>query len=354
MIHFQSRTLVWYAGLPSWTRADKLPELSEAFASPEPPPLPGTVPPPLPKVACAAPHAVRSPRVNFSRKRCYIVGAIVIACIVIAVGVIFILPQYISKSYAKKGDQLLESRRYGEAIACYQKAVDLKPDAEVYSNMGFACLKLKRYDESVACYRKSTDIDSGNAESYSRMGGACMLLEKYDEALIYYQKAVAINPNDADTYHEMGRLYGILGNTYNNLDMYGQSMPCYRRAAELGHKRALALFGMFGDKPIDVVSRPRLDVKSLSECLENPVFSNRLKSLVGEDRYEFIEACQVHVSERGNNRVYFSGCIPHDCGRNCNIIYNIETNVLKVVINDDDLEFCSEDGQYEDILDYYR
>jgi uncharacterized membrane protein YhaH (DUF805 family) len=49
---FIPESLVWYAGLPSWTRADTLPELSEVFVT--------AVPPPLPEVPPALPHAVGS------------------------------------------------------------------------------------------------------------------------------------------------------------------------------------------------------------------------------------------------------------------------------------------------------
>jgi hypothetical protein len=73
-------TLVWHAGLPSWTRADELPELSEFFVSSEPPPLP--------KVA-GAPHAVRSPRVKSGIKRCYLFVGIALVSVLLLSGLFY-------------------------------------------------------------------------------------------------------------------------------------------------------------------------------------------------------------------------------------------------------------------------
>jgi hypothetical protein len=80
---------VWYAGLPSWVRASELPELSDVFASPEPPPLPGAAPPPLPKVARATPRAVRSPRVKSGIKRSYLFGGIAVISVLLLSAIVY-------------------------------------------------------------------------------------------------------------------------------------------------------------------------------------------------------------------------------------------------------------------------
>jgi hypothetical protein len=111
--------------------------------------------------------------------------------------------------------------------------------------------------------------------------------------------------------------------------------------------------------------RPRLDFlfeegaenRRCSDHVKNPAFANRLKSLVGKDRYEFITDCQVESGITIENvRVYLHGFIPHNSMYNYDIMYNIETNVMKVSINgyDDKRKLYSEDGLYDDIPEHWN
>ena len=54
---------------------------------------------------------------------------------------------------------LHELKRYDEAIACYDKALTLKPDyAEGWSNKGIVLKELKWYEEAIACYDKALTL----------------------------------------------------------------------------------------------------------------------------------------------------------------------------------------------------
>ena len=51
-----------------------------------------------------------------------------------------------------------EQAKYDEAIAETQKAIELQPAADLYSNLGLALLYLKRYPDAIAALEKSAKM----------------------------------------------------------------------------------------------------------------------------------------------------------------------------------------------------
>jgi superkiller protein 3 len=65
-----------------------------------------------------------------------------------------------------------------EAIAEYQKAIDIKPDyARGYYNIGSAYREKKKIDEAIASFQKALEINPKYAEAH------------YALAVIYYEKS---------------------------------------------------------------------------------------------------------------------------------------------------------------------
>ena len=51
---------------------------------------------------------------------------------------------------------LKDQGKLDEAVACYRRALELKPDyAEAHSNLGNALKDQGKLDEAVACYRRA-------------------------------------------------------------------------------------------------------------------------------------------------------------------------------------------------------
>ena len=70
-----------------------------------------------------------------------------------------------------------------EAVACYRRALELKPDfAEAHSNLGNALKDLGKLDKAVACYRRALELKPDSAEAHSNLGSALKEQGKLDEA----------------------------------------------------------------------------------------------------------------------------------------------------------------------------
>jgi tetratricopeptide (TPR) repeat protein len=241
-----SGTLVWYEGLPSWVRADALPELN------------GIASVPLQSAETE----------KHGQKEILIVIGIVLIIIAAAA-----VSHFEKKDYVKKGDQYWESQDYRKAKEWYQKAIDNNPrDATACLGMGRAYLGLEepdravkwyqkaidinpnlsqesakelyvmgltyfiidKYDQSITCFRQCIDFNPYNADAHYYIGSTCKKLKRYNQAITYYQRAIDIEPNYADAHFEMGLVY-------HELESYDRMLTSLRRAARLGHQDARKL-----------------------------------------------------------------------------------------------------------------
>ena len=57
-----------------------------------------------------------------------------------------------------------------EAVACYRRALELKPDfAEAHNNLGNALKDQGKLDEAVACYRRALELKPDYAAAHSNL-----------------------------------------------------------------------------------------------------------------------------------------------------------------------------------------
>jgi predicted O-linked N-acetylglucosamine transferase (SPINDLY family) len=97
--------------------------------------------------------------------------------------------------YNNLGTSLHAQRRVGEAIACFEKVIALKPDFYgVYNNLGLAYKDIGKYNESLDCFKKVIQIDPRYTKAYYNMGNLFQSRGMLNEAIQCYQKAVDIEP----------------------------------------------------------------------------------------------------------------------------------------------------------------
>ncbi|NIM06157.1 MAG: tetratricopeptide repeat protein, partial [Armatimonadetes bacterium] len=66
-----------------------------------------------------------------------------------------------------------------------------------HRNKGLALCKLGRQDEALACFDRAIQIKPDSAEARCRKGAALGALRRYEEALICYDSAIKIWPDHA-------------------------------------------------------------------------------------------------------------------------------------------------------------
>jgi tetratricopeptide (TPR) repeat protein len=122
-------------------------------------------------------------------------------------------------SAPKQTDTSERTKRYGEAVNDYQKAIDLKkktmetapkPEdaknlAAYYNNLGQAEAKTGQLEESVKAYEQAAQLNPPGAAQYYYNEGAVLTNNgKVEEANAAFDKAIAADPNKADAYYQKG------------------------------------------------------------------------------------------------------------------------------------------------------
>nr|MBW4681124.1 tetratricopeptide repeat protein [Microcoleus vaginatus WJT46-NPBG5] len=131
------------------------------------------------------------------------------------------------EAWNNRGNALDDLGRYEEAIASYDKAVEIKPDLhEAWNNRGNALFNLGRYEEVIASYDKAVEIKPDLHEAWYNRGNALDDLGRYEEAIASYDKAVEIKPDLHEAWYNRG-------NALFNLGRYEEAIASYDKAVEI-------------------------------------------------------------------------------------------------------------------------
>ncbi|HZR55347.1 MAG TPA: tetratricopeptide repeat protein [Terriglobales bacterium] len=121
----------------------------------------------------------------------------------------------------KQTDAAEKTKRYGEAVTDYQKAIDLKQKATAaaqkpnpedpkitasyYNNLAQAEAKSGKTDDAMKDYSQAAQLNpSGAAQYYYNLGAILTNAGKLDDAIAAFDKAIAADPTKADAYYQKG------------------------------------------------------------------------------------------------------------------------------------------------------
>ena len=111
----------------------------------------------------------------------------------------------------KEGNALQEAARFSEALACYDRAISLKPDyMEAHRNRGNALRQLGRLAEALESYDHAIALRP-NVASYTNRGNVLRELKRTEAALESYDSAIALDPRYAEIHNNRGSALQELG-----------------------------------------------------------------------------------------------------------------------------------------------
>ena len=114
---------------------------------------------------------------------------------------------------------LKELNKINDAIASYDKAIDIKPDYEIYSLRGLALYQLEKYDEAISSYDESIKLKP-DPIAYCNRGLAFIELRKIKEGIADYDKAIQMNSNFIQVKHNRALALKILGKTQDCIEAF--------------------------------------------------------------------------------------------------------------------------------------
>ncbi len=117
--------------------------------------------------------------------------------------------------------------RFDEAVAHYEKALEIRPDdAEAHNNLGLALAGCGQIDEAIDHYQKALAIEPDRVEAHYNLGLALMRREQFEEAIAHYRRAVEIKPGYIDARY-------MLGNALARQGMYEDATDQFRRVLDV-------------------------------------------------------------------------------------------------------------------------
>lgn len=156
---------------------------------------------------------------QFKAKQIKWVKAWFIFVVLIALFFAIMIPQY--QQY---------QRRTAEDVARQQRA-QAEKEATEWFNKGMAFSESHNYSDAIAAYDKAIELNPNDADFFTMRGVAYDDSGNVQEAIMDYNKALELNPKHGDAYLFRGDDFGKLGDEQ-------QKINDFIMAARLGQKRA--------------------------------------------------------------------------------------------------------------------
>jgi tetratricopeptide (TPR) repeat protein len=117
------------------------------------------------------------------------------------------------------GNALLNRQQFFEAAACYQRAIDLRPDlSDLHSNLGYALSKLGRLDEAATSLGMAVQLNPNNPKAHYNLGEAFAQQGRLDEAATCYRAVITLQPDIAEAHNNLGFILGEQGRLEEAID----------------------------------------------------------------------------------------------------------------------------------------
>ena len=168
----------------------------------------------------------------------------------------------------ERGEDHRLAKRYDEAVADYNRAVEIDPYSVLaIVGRGVTYRLMGRYDEALADYNGAIELDPSNSWVIIGRGVTHQLAERYENAFADYNRAVEVDPYSVlaivgrgDIHRLMGRYDQALadfnraieldpltiidrGEMYRLMGRYDQALADYNRAVELDPSSVQAIIG---------------------------------------------------------------------------------------------------------------
>jgi tetratricopeptide (TPR) repeat protein len=103
-----------------------------------------------------------------------------------------------ARGYSCLGMTLRELGRTDEALAAFQKAVEIAPSDYLWTHIsiGMILTEKGRYDEAIASIQRGLDEDPAYAWAWTCLGKAYAKKGMYEKAVEAFERSIALDPND--------------------------------------------------------------------------------------------------------------------------------------------------------------
>jgi tetratricopeptide (TPR) repeat protein len=129
--------------------------------------------------------------------------------------------EWVAPTYYMRGKAYRSSKKFTEAIADYQMAVQTDPKMDIaFYEMGAAYQETNNHGKAVESFSRAIALKDNNGGYFYARCVSNSFLNKYGEAANDCRRAAALKPGDADLLATLGRLYEEQGNKAQAIETY--------------------------------------------------------------------------------------------------------------------------------------
>ncbi|MFN9258799.1 tetratricopeptide repeat protein [Microcystis sp.] len=217
-------------------------------------------------------------------------------------------PVQASELWHKKGLIHAMGKEYEQAIASYDKALEIKPDDhDAWNYRGVALDDLGRFAEAIASYDKALEIKPDDHQAWYNRGFALDDLGRFEEAIASYDRALEIKPDDHQAWYNRGSALVEVGRGEESIATDDRALEIKHDLHEAWYNRGVAL-GNLGRFEEEIASYDRaLEIKPD----KHEAWDNRGYVLSCMGRYkDALESCDraIKINPNHANAYYNKAC----------------------------------------------
>jgi eukaryotic-like serine/threonine-protein kinase len=147
------------------------------------------------------------------------------------------------------GKVLREEGKPGEAVACYRKAWQIRPEAAVDNNLGLALYDAHVragdgiWDEAIDCYQRSLNQDPRSAPAHNNFGVVLKVKGDWDKAEEHFRLALRLDPGSAPAHCNLGVLRAFEGDLAEATQHFQEALRLDPRCALAHYHLGVVLLG---------------------------------------------------------------------------------------------------------------
>jgi tetratricopeptide (TPR) repeat protein len=212
------------------------------------------------------------------------------------------------QAWYNRGVALGNLGRYEQAIASYDRALEIKPDYhQAWNGRGIALGNLGRFEEAIASWDRALEFKPDLHEAWYNRGSALVNLGRFEEAIASWDRALEFKPDDHEAWNNRGIALVNLGRFEEAIASWDQALEIKPDDHEAWNNRGVAL-GNLG--------RYEQAIASYDQALEikpdkHEAWDNRGYVLTCMGRYkDALESCDRAIKINSNyaNAYYNKAC----------------------------------------------
>lgn len=160
---------------------------------------------------------------------------------------------------------LHRQRRIAEAIPCFRRAAQLRPDsAEAHYNLGTSCLLENDVEQAVASLARAQELRPDDPQVLANLGNAYRARGDLEQAVDWYRRAAALQPDNVVAQNNLGLVLADLGRGDAAIDCFRRLLAQTPGLADTHYNLANVLRGQGQAEPAIEAYRRAIELQPAS------------------------------------------------------------------------------------------